>query len=169
MNLIQYLSTSSTIIFVSGSFDKELWEEIQLFLLSHFKTFVCWFKSLYVCLMISHKYIVCSFYLNFLKNIILFLTYNFGACLPFGNTLLLVCMVCRTKILLEADRGCSIRWVKERIFKCLMLNGYLLLLFNHKKFLQIVNISLSSTIEILNIFRNSRSWGVYISFGNDYV
>lgn len=93
---------------------------MQLFLLSHFWTLVCCFKSLPVCLTATRVYPACSFHLDF------FLTYNcyFGLCLPFGDLLVLVCTVSRTKILIEAERPCSVRWVKEDLFSNVLCQMY---------------------------------------------
>lgn len=93
---------------------------MQLFLLSHFWTLVCCFKSLPVCLIITRVH---SMFFSFR---FFFFTYNcyFGLCLPFGDLPVLVCTVSRTKILVEAERACSVRWVKENLFSNVLCQMY---------------------------------------------
>lgn len=93
---------------------------MQLFLLSHFWTSVWCFGSLPICVINT-----CVHSMIFSFGFIFF-TYNcyFGLCLPFGDLLVLVCAVSRIKILIEAERICSVRWVKEDLFSNVLCQMY---------------------------------------------
>lgn len=111
------LSISITIIFLSGSdvikSSEGKYSCSCFFILKH------WSAVLKACLPVLWLLTSTQHILFIWFGFFWFLTCNcyFGSCLTFGDWSLLVCTICRTKILIGNERDCNARWVKEDFFQ----------------------------------------------------